>query len=250
VVIAIIALLASLLLPALRGARDRAGLINCLARSRGLGLAFGMYVSDSADFYPIMWYWREADFLGTTTYSETFAWRDQYGTARNLWTFKDVVQPYVETTTGWQCPVQQRKTWGAYAYAGYTYNPSIGGGSPFNVYEHTYLNRTWVKAQNVQNPNLKVLVGCAAEGQRPDGAITVGHPLGSFYWDMPRYNLGPVQWNSWPPPGDFITVNNHVAACPVLFADSHGDMMTVQDNFGVTGPSLSGDYNKWLDIRF
>lgn len=47
VVISIIAILASLLLPALKNARDRAKQIQCLSNFKQTGIAFGMYINDN-----------------------------------------------------------------------------------------------------------------------------------------------------------------------------------------------------------
>ena len=52
VVIAIIAILAGMLLPALNAAREKAKEISCLSNNKQLGLAFSMYISDNADYYP------------------------------------------------------------------------------------------------------------------------------------------------------------------------------------------------------
>ena len=46
VVVAIIALLAALLLPALKGARDKAKQITCASNQRQLGLAYYLYLQD------------------------------------------------------------------------------------------------------------------------------------------------------------------------------------------------------------
>lgn len=52
VVIGIIALLISLLLPALSKARDQANMVKCLANLRTLGLAFDMYTGDNKSVLP------------------------------------------------------------------------------------------------------------------------------------------------------------------------------------------------------
>ncbi len=52
VVISIIAILASMLLPALNKARDKAKTISCVSRLKQTGLAIGMYINDYQDYFP------------------------------------------------------------------------------------------------------------------------------------------------------------------------------------------------------
>ncbi len=52
VVVSIIAILASLLLPALAKARGRAKMATCANNEKGIGLAFAMYVGDWDSYYP------------------------------------------------------------------------------------------------------------------------------------------------------------------------------------------------------
>ncbi len=85
VVIAVIAILAGLLLPALAGAKTRARAIQCLNHEHQMGLALGMYVSDN-QVYP--------DYDGAGNNGEIVNW------------FK-ALKPYyplVWTNTSYQCP--------------------------------------------------------------------------------------------------------------------------------------------------
>jgi len=95
----------------------------------------------------------------------------------------------------------------------------------------------------VLNAEHKVVIGCAAEGTRDGGSVwTVGHPLGTFSVDMPRYSL-PEQFTSYPATAGYLNYTNHEAGCPIVLADLHGRVVKSSDNFGA-----GGDANYWLDI--
>ena len=69
VVIAIIGILASLLLPALAGAKARAQRIRCTAQMKQLGLGFDLFVIDHSDMYPPTAYY-------TGDYQYQLSWDD------------------------------------------------------------------------------------------------------------------------------------------------------------------------------
>ena len=52
IVIAIIAILAAMLLPALNGAMEKAKLIDCAGKQKQLGIGFMQYVNDNRDYFP------------------------------------------------------------------------------------------------------------------------------------------------------------------------------------------------------
>lgn len=79
VVISIIAILTSLLLPALNKARDKARSISCLNNLRQTGLSFEMYASDFNDFIPSP----EVPIGNGTTVSGN-AWADGYNWVQRL----------------------------------------------------------------------------------------------------------------------------------------------------------------------
>ena len=70
IVIAIIAILAAMLLPALNKARDKAKGISCASNLKQCALYFDMYANDHDDYYPApiqnskSWAWYISDFAG------------------------------------------------------------------------------------------------------------------------------------------------------------------------------------------
>jgi prepilin-type N-terminal cleavage/methylation domain-containing protein len=77
VVISIIALLISILLPALAGARKSARSVLCLSNMRQLGLAFEMYTNDNKGFFPS----NRPDPTDTTTGGSVYLFCGDAGTA-------------------------------------------------------------------------------------------------------------------------------------------------------------------------
>ena len=67
VVIAIIAILAAMLLPALKNARDQAKSIKCISNLKQCGMSFNFYSSDYNSYYPINCYYD-----GTSSYNGWF----------------------------------------------------------------------------------------------------------------------------------------------------------------------------------
>jgi len=59
IVIAIIAILAAMLLPALSQARESARRTNCLSNLKQLGLAISMYMQDNAEGFPGVFSWED-----------------------------------------------------------------------------------------------------------------------------------------------------------------------------------------------
>jgi len=104
VVIAIIAILAALLLPALKRSRDMAKNIACLSNQRQLGVGFSMYVTDFDSYYPAgtevyswgwdgNWCWDEKmesmEYFGSVT---VYAWQES------------PLNKHVSASRIWMCP--------------------------------------------------------------------------------------------------------------------------------------------------
>ena len=71
VVIAVIAILAGLLLPALNSAREKARTVQCANASRQMGLSVSMYQNDYDEHFPIVWYNKENNDAGQTGWAKT-----------------------------------------------------------------------------------------------------------------------------------------------------------------------------------
>jgi len=154
VVVAIIAILAAMLLPALSQAREKARQAVCMNNLKQLGLAFMMYAQDHDDYLPVVFY----------PSSGAVYWCGPY-----------VLKPYVgdKTTTSyptktspavWRCPT----LWGLYGKKftsghGYTYGMNkLFQSSDGTTYP--YLLSNW------DNPKFHKL----AEIKRPDHVALVG----------------------------------------------------------------------------
>lgn len=71
VVIAVIAILAGLLLPALNSAREKARTIQCANACRQMGLSVSMYQNDYDEHFPIVWHNKSNNDAGQTGWAKT-----------------------------------------------------------------------------------------------------------------------------------------------------------------------------------
>ena len=129
VVIAIIGILASLLLPALSRAKDRAQGVACLNNTKQIMIAVTLYTGDNADYFPTptvggqsIW-WRSGPYkngLGLLCGGE-YLLRDQVSPN----TPAPLMSNYLQNTMSWVC--QKRKRGLTYTSATGTWDPSVTG---------------------------------------------------------------------------------------------------------------------------
>ncbi len=185
VVIAIIGILASLLLPALGAARDKARSVACLSNARQLGVAVQLYTHDWDDSFP-----RCAVSAGGVY---TMGWAGD-------------VYPYLDNRGVFSCPSDKTAASGSFSRVSYYYNLNLAGraGTPFN----TDLGRSWRMGQltmpartvvfweatsmvaNLADPNETHSAGYNGWHQR-GGVPASGRfdgMLGGTVWDVAAYD--------------------------------------------------------------
>lgn len=125
VVISIVAIMISLLFPALAGARESARQTNCLANLRQLGIATHLYAGDNRAWLPwkaesssIRWWTRISDYVSQEPGSPV------YGPATDYETFNG--------GSVWSCPSTSQNFWLGYGwnYLGLGASPSSPGFGP------------------------------------------------------------------------------------------------------------------------
>lgn len=148
VVVAIIAILAAMLLPALSKAREKARSAVCMGNLKQIFLAFSIYVQDNEEFFPPAYYY---------TFSSALCW--DFATDDWVNWRPGIIGTYLNNKQVFQCPSRFNLKSYDSPFTGYAYNASyIGGGYS-----------TWVgqadepaKLSRIQNPSQTVLLADSA----------------------------------------------------------------------------------------
>ena len=129
IVIAIIAILAAMLLPALNVARDKARGIVCTGNLKQIGLAMNYYVNDSNDYAP-------------TAFNKQ-RWVDQSTktTGNKNWIYHFIETKYIPTMKGFICPGDNKNTANQRAALGnfrWVEGPAVRMASSYSLNANTF----------------------------------------------------------------------------------------------------------------
>jgi prepilin-type N-terminal cleavage/methylation domain-containing protein/prepilin-type processing-associated H-X9-DG protein len=211
VVIAIIAILAALLTPSLKQARDLAKSVNCLSQLRQIGLAASAYIDDGNNYMPKTWGGTLSSAPGMNPIWDAFLVPYLGGSPV---TASSTLLPILI------CPFQARWIVGAVTYAstGPNWVARSYGINPF-------MSESWLPSATafraVRNPSDVVFI---ADSQ-------------SCYFEGGQYG---IQLNAWVDTVEGHTTRRHKGGTNVLFVDGHA---TWQPYDAVNGPSSAGRYD-------
>lgn len=185
VAIAIIALLISILLPTLRGARESGRQTLCLSNLRQMTLAWTLYANDYKDRAMPLAYFRAPDIMPG---QEPIYWWGTHGlTSAGVDFTKGFIAPYLDTRLSVRsvldCPSQP---WGTYSPQGNMVNPQITSTYGYNGYYLApsktpgwadYIGfRPWKRIFDVRNPSDLFVFADTMIGGRPPGNTALLDP--------------------------------------------------------------------------
>lgn len=205
VVITIIAILASMLLPALTKARNKAMSGACISNLKQWGFHFAMYSDDWDGFYP-----RKAN--GTTaTNPSGYYWHQQMGLCKSWYT--------ASTSTDYlKCPAGLRLPYPPYA--------GVGGRYGQFTYGYNWLISNWLKVAKVY---------------RPVDTLVIGDNLtysGSYDWNC-------IFGRGAGANAATVTDRRHDDRVNLLWFDGHASSLGINLLFRIGNNAPPNDINAW-----
>jgi prepilin-type processing-associated H-X9-DG protein len=215
VVIGIIALLISMLLPALNRAREQARAVQCGSNMRQCVLAWMMYVNEHKGRLPM---------LEANVNSADFPNDPVYVYAGNFITWMDVLRPYANSKDVFNCP--------SAAVSNTTGLPPLGIamnhiGLSYSVF---WSGPKFIKLSHVRRPSESVLFADAGQIQNindPDpDKWREKFGLQTFYFLTPDH---PDYVNTYDAAGQRRPVNRHANRCQTAHVDGHVQSIKVSE---------------------
>lgn len=223
IVIAIIAILAGLLLPALNSAREKARTIQCTSIQKQIALGFDQYCSDFEDFYPL-------SYGPVPAYSRDFSYYFLgYPYVNSNFQTTDINADYNRfgNHSGFYCP-STKKGWGGTNLMTYMMNGYIGA-KQWDMTKNVHRRRTKIKFPSV--------VYLAGEGR--NGVNSTAYALGKY-----SFTNAPLGEDASSP--DKVAVR-HGKNAVFTYVDGHVSTVSYGEfSTWVDGSPALGKYKDWL----
>jgi prepilin-type N-terminal cleavage/methylation domain-containing protein len=225
VVIAIIAILASFLLPALSKAKKKALLIKCISNQRQIGIALRLYTDDNTDFLPAYNDWAAwGGRKGTNTITSAYTPGNTLH-GGNVDETNRVLNPYTRAVDIYHCP----------ADVGDPFWPQAAG-TCWDGWGNSYLMQWYANCYQVE------FVG----GYMDKGVISQNPNKWSRFALRPtnKLLLGDWNWYSARDVNDPKTIWHHQAGkrvIPFLFSDNHTENFNFPPGYESESPLIPPD---------